>query len=90
MQNTISLAQMFTMMVGYTMMMIPIGIGMYLTISGDLPIATFVAVQYSSSMIINSLLTTVRLKNELQSAKPIKDKIDKELSFVPRSTGSKN
>lgn len=89
MQNTISLAQMFTMMVGYTMMMIPIGIGMYLTISGDLPIATFVAVQYSSSMIINSLLTTVRLKNELQSAKPIKNKIDKELSFVPRSTSSK-
>ncbi|MCZ3704493.1 ABC transporter ATP-binding protein, partial [Lactobacillus mulieris] len=51
-----------------------------MVIKGMLTLASFVAVQYSSTWIINSFYSINSCRNQMSSAKPM---IDKLLSFKP-------
>lgn len=81
MKNNISLSQSFQMIIGYTCMFTPIGIGIYLTIKGNIPLATFVAIQYSSSWIMNSLMGAFKLRSVIQSTAPIRNEIEEIVTF---------
>lgn len=54
---------------------IPISIGIYMAIVGYLPIAAFVAVQYSSGWIVGSLGSLAGLISGIKSTAPIREKI---------------
>ena len=64
----------------YTMTYLPIGIGIIMVIRGNVTLASFVAVQYSSSWIINIFLGIARARSSMNSAKP---SIDKILAYTP-------
>lgn len=59
----------------YAFSYIPIGIGIYFTITGKILLAQFVAIQYSSSWILNSLNSIVSSVNTINSTKRIRDAI---------------
>ena len=64
----------------YTMTYIPIGIGIVMVIKGNVSLAGFVAVQYSSSWIINVFLGIARANSMMNAARP---SIAKITSFQP-------
>lgn len=81
MNNAISLSNATVIAVSYLFMYFPIGIGMYWVIQGELPLASFVAVQYSSSWIVNNFLGLSQCINKLNSTKEIQKKIKTFLEF---------
>ncbi len=65
-----------TMGMLYTVVnIIPIAIGIYMAMTGYLPISAFVAVQYSSGWIVGSLGSLAGLISGIKSTRPIIEKI---------------
>lgn len=81
MNNAISLSDALVTALSYLFMYIPIGIGMYFTIQGRLSLSSFVAVQYSSSWIVNNFLGLSMSMNKLNSIGEIKKTIINTLEF---------
>lgn len=78
--NTIAKSNFWVNIFVYSFDFLPIGIGIIMVIKGMLTLASFVAVQYSSTWIINSFYSINSCRNQMSSAKPM---IDKLLSFKP-------
>lgn len=81
MNNAISLSNSIVIALSYLLMYVPIGIGMYLVIQGDLQLSSFVAVQYSSNWIVNNFLGISSSINKLNSTTEIKGAITNLLEF---------
>ncbi|MCW6679976.1 ABC transporter ATP-binding protein/permease [Aerococcaceae bacterium NML130460] len=82
-KKRMSKVQAFTMAVGYFSMFAPVGIGIYFVLKGELSVSTFVAVQYSSSWLINSVMNVLRTRNIIASTKPIQDKVANLSRIIP-------
>ena len=78
--NTIAKSNFGVNIFVYSFDFLPIGIGIIMVIKGVLTLSSFVAVQYSSTWIINSFYSINSCRNQMSSAKPM---IDKLLSFKP-------
>ena len=76
--NTIAKSNFWVNIFVYSFSFLPIGIGIIMVIKGMLTLTSFVAVQYSSTWIINSFYSINSCRNQMSSAKPM---IDKLLSF---------
>lgn len=78
--NTIAKSNFWVNIFVYSFSFLPIGVGIIMVIKGMLTLASFVAVQYSSTWIINSFYSINSCRNQMSSAKPM---IDKLSSFKP-------
>ncbi|WP_125583535.1 ATP-binding cassette domain-containing protein [Levilactobacillus cerevisiae] len=74
-KNTIALSNAVAGALFYLCMMIPIGIGIYVTVKGQLSLSQFVAVQYSSNMIVGSATQFINSFNTLNSTGDIRRRI---------------
>ncbi|MGH2080739.1 ATP-binding cassette domain-containing protein [Aerococcus urinaeequi] len=81
MNNAISLSNALVIALSYLFLYLPIGMGIYFTIQGRISLASFVAVQYSSSWIINNFLGLSQCINKLNSIGEIKKTIINTLEF---------
>lgn len=75
-KNQVELANMLSRIIGYIVFFIPIILGIYYAIIGKISLSSFVAVQYSSSWIINYFMGAIRVRNQIRSSKPIYLKIN--------------
>ncbi|AYM02943.1 ATP-binding cassette domain-containing protein [Levilactobacillus yiduensis] len=79
MKNEIALSNAVVDAIFYVCTLIPIGIGIYLTILGHVSLSEFVAIQYSSNWIINSANQVVNSFNTLNSTVQIRQRIHETL-----------
>lgn len=75
-KNTLSLSNSVTMIIAYIFMYIPIGIGMYFVVNGNILLSSFIAVQYSSSWIVNNFLAVSQSLNIMNSTGEIRKRIE--------------
>ncbi|WP_203641220.1 ATP-binding cassette domain-containing protein [Levilactobacillus andaensis] len=78
-KNTIALSNAVAEGLFYFCTYIPIGIGIYAAVIGRISLAQFVAIQYSSNMIINSARGVISSFNTLNSTTKIRDHIHQTL-----------
>ncbi|AUI70801.1 ABC transporter ATP-binding protein [Companilactobacillus alimentarius] len=76
MKNRISLSNNSISFLLYLCTYLPIGIGIYFTINGTINLAQFVAIQYSSSWILNGFSSIIQGWNTINSTKDIRNKIE--------------
>lgn len=74
-KNRIALSNSVSGALFYLCMMIPIGIGIYVTVRGQLSLGQFVAVQYSANMIVNSATQFINGFNTLNSTREIRQRL---------------
>ncbi|WP_143461961.1 ATP-binding cassette domain-containing protein [Levilactobacillus enshiensis] len=87
-KNTIALSNAVAEGLFYFCTYIPIGIGIYAAVIGRISLAQFVAIQYSSNMIINSARGVISSFNILNSTTKIRDHIRQTLRPIaaPQAT----
>lgn len=78
--NTIAKSNLVVNIMAYSFDFLPIGVGIIMVIKGMVGLAAFVAVQYSSSWIVNSFFSINGCRNQMASAKPMIQKLE---SFKP-------
>lgn len=74
-KNQIALSNSVIGMLFSTFSYLPIGLGIYFTITGRITLAQFVAIQYSSSWILNGFNQIITSWNTISSTKSIRTKI---------------
>lgn len=84
-KNEIALSDGVVEAVFYVCMLIPIGIGIAVTIQGRLTLSQFVAIQYSSNWIINGARGVIGSFNTLNSTRDIRRRIKEMYQPVPTS-----
>lgn len=75
-KNQIALSNNVIGMLFSTFSYLPIGLGIYFTITGKITLAQFVAIQYSSSWILNGFNQIITSWNTISSTKNIRTKIE--------------
>ncbi|MYV05396.1 ATP-binding cassette domain-containing protein [Furfurilactobacillus milii] len=78
-KNRIALANSLLMYLFYLFSETPIAIGIYLTISGMLTLPEFVAVQYSTNMILNSVNQMLTCINQIGSTKAVRQQLRRSI-----------
>lgn len=66
----------FYILSSYALVSIPMVIGIYLVIQGNISTASFIAVQYSSAWVLNQFMSASRVKNTIHSTDGIRRKIE--------------
>lgn len=90
-KKQVEFATMLSKIIGYSVFFLPIVLGIYFVIQNKLTLSNFVAVQYSSSWIVNSFIGVFRIRNKIRSSMPVFTKISKILDEKHNSTiGTRN
>lgn len=88
-KNGIALANSIMVYLFYLFSETPIAIGIFFTITGVLTLPQFVAVQYSSNMILNSANQIMRCFNQISSTKTIRQQVQSTTKSVGDCDGPK-
>lgn len=88
-KNSLALSNSVVTVIAYLFMYLPIGIGMAYVVQGKLPLSSFIAVQYSSSWIVNSFLGLSQSLNTVNSTGDIRRKVESLLSTKEKPVTNK-
>jgi ABC-type multidrug transport system fused ATPase/permease subunit len=78
--NIVAKSNLFSEVVAYICLYVPIGYGIMMVLNGQLTLSSFVAVQYASNWIVNTFLSITRSRNLINSTKPM---INRLAEFTP-------
>lgn len=76
-ENTIAMSNLLAGILAYALSYLPIGIGILFVLDHRLSLSSFVMVQYSSTWVVNSILSINRSMTTINSAKPFLSKLNK-------------
>lgn len=75
-KNSVALSNAIITIIAYFFMYLPIGVGMFYVVRGVIPLSSFIAVQYSSSWIVNSFLGFSQSLNMMNSTVEVRKTIE--------------